>query len=465
MHIRERGIGNTVFVLVLVFLIIAIFAFVTQKSDNDGLRQQARAAEQRLNEATDKLADVERAYDALVKVIENTELSRDSLGAAIGNPSDIEAKFRAWLTARANDMEQAGEFTMKVDAYQVDQTGGFIVQSEGANKTVKLYTNPASPESITLAKLFVTTSDAFRWSGRAIKEAVEAADASIRKNAAEVQALKTAAANAQQQFVSANATTQQALDTQTGARQRAEDDAQAQRAQVDKLTSEKAQLAQDMERAARKSALEVAALNDRLLNTHRKIELAEREDPADGEVVAVGETLGTVWVNLGRKDRAHAGLKLKVWRVGKGGFRENAAVLKIFRVEDDISEARIVEVLNPRITVTKGMSVSNPFYDRKQPLTVFVWGDLRHYSNEIAKRRLENAGCVVARHLDDTVKVIVAGEPPVTVEAGEDEAAAATAERRAAAERSKLLRQLEDQAARYGAIVVSEDVLRTFVDY
>jgi hypothetical protein len=465
MHNRERGIGNTVFVLVLVFLIIAIFAFVTQKSDNDGLRKKAAEAEARFNQVTNQLSDVERAYDALAKVIDNTELFRSALGASISNPSEIEAKFRAWLTARANEMEQSGEFTMKVDAYQVDQTGGFIVQSEGANKTVRLYTNPASPETITLAKLFDTTGAALRWSGRAIKEAVEAADASIRKNAAEVQALKAAAANAQRQFVTANSTTQQALDTQTSARQRAEDDAQAQRAQVDKVTSEKAQLAQNAERAARKHALEVSALNNRLRIVHRKIELAEREDPADGEVVAVGETLGTVWVNLGRKDRAHAGLKLKVWRVGKGGFREDAAVIKIFRVEDDISEARIVEVLNPRLTVTKGMSVSNPFYDRTQPLTVYVWGDLRHYSNEIAQRRLENAGCVVARQLDDTVKVIVAGDPPVTVEAGEDEAAAATAERRAAAERAKLLRQLEDQAARYGAIVVSEDVLRTFVDY
>ncbi|NUQ73857.1 MAG: hypothetical protein HUU21_09895, partial [Polyangiaceae bacterium] len=68
--------------------------------------------------------------------------------------------------------------------------------------------------------------------------------------------------------------------------------------------------------------------------------------------------------------------------------------------------------------------------------------------------------------LDDTVNVVILGEPAVDIEAeaGTPEEAAAN-EEKAKAQRAARIREVMDTAATLGAIVVTEDVLQTFIQY
>ena len=120
----------------------------------------------------------------------------------------------------------------------------------------------------------------------------------------------------------------------------------------------------------------------------------------------------------------------------------------------------------PRVPVAQGMNISNPFYDPHRTLKVYIYGDLKQYPTDVAKRRLAESNVIVARRLDDTVNVIVLGEPPVTVaEDIEDEAEAKQAEKQARVERDRRLKEVIEKARVIGAIVVTEDVLRTFIEY
>jgi hypothetical protein len=72
------------------------------------------------------------------------------------------------------------------------------------------------------------------------------------------------------------------------------------------------------------------------------------------------------------------------------------------------------------------------------------------------------------RTLDDTVNIIVLGEPPVSApaeEVSDDPDAARLAEKRLSADRSANLAKVYDQAVAIGAIVVTEAELATFIDY
>jgi hypothetical protein len=147
--------------------------------------------------------------------------------------------------------------------------------------------------------------------------------------------------------------------------------------------------------------------------------------------------------------------------------REDIAVVRVISVGETSSEARVVEQINTRVPVTKGMNVSNPFFDPKRPLKAYIYGDLRRYNTDVAARRLAAAGVHMSSKLDDTVNIIILGEPPVAIdeEIPEDEAEAVAVETRKAMERDKRLTEIMRVAIAIQALVVTEDALATFIDY
>jgi hypothetical protein len=153
---------------------------------------------------------------------------------------------------------------------------------------------------------------------------------------------------------------------------------------------------------------------------------------------------GVVHINRGRRNKLPNGTRFIVWRTGKDNVR-----------------ARMLKSLNPSVPIMEGMNISNPFYDPLRQLKVYIYGDLKQYPAEVVKRRLAASNVTVAARLDDTVNVVVLGEPPVAVvEDVEDEAEAEVAERRASLERDRRLNEILLRARAIGAVVVTQDRLR-----
>jgi hypothetical protein len=191
-----------------------------------------------------------------------------------------------------------------------------------------------------------------------------------------------------------------------------------------------------------------------------------KEDPKDGEVLVADARQGLAFLNRGKNFRVAPNMKFVIWRLGKGNVRENVAEVEVIESGETKSTARVIRLFNPRVPVSEGMSFSSPFYDPFKKLRIYIAGNLRYYPSDLAKRRLAESGCSVTDRLDDTVNVVILGEPAVDLgaDAASPEEAAAN-EERAKAMREARIREIKDTSATLGAVVVTEEVLKTFIEY
>jgi len=169
--------------------------------------------------------------------------------------------------------------------------------------------------------------------------------------------------------------TREAYESLVQEKQQVDEAYQGSSAKIDGLETEISTVKQETERSKRTFEREIAALNNRIITEKELKAIALAEDPKDGEVLAVGSR-GTVHINLGRAHKVSAGTKFMVWRPGKGNVREDFAVVRVFKVDRTRCEARVIERKDPR-PVTEGMNVSNPFYDPKGELTVYIYGEVQ----------------------------------------------------------------------------------------
>ena len=99
-------------------------------------------------------------------------------------------------------------------------------------------------------------------------------------------------------------------------------------------------------------------------------------------------------------------------------------------------------------------------------MTIHIFGSLTFGDAEVVIRQLQAAGANVSRYLDKGVDVIVLGEPPVSdgEDLDDEEDPPAAAKARSMTRDAQLDRVLE-KARSIGATVVTERVLRSFMDY
>jgi len=376
---------------------------------------------------------------------------------------EVKTAMHGWLETQAGELKQAGTIQLTTKNYQPNAEEGIVTETAGDQVVIKAVNFSTSAETHTVASIVSSLPRALSFFGKVAKENNEKFENALTNLRAEVANKDTALQNAQSTYTTDLAQKQAQLDQAGQEKTRLQDSLQELTSQNDILQTEKATTQSEAERAQRAQSREIQALTDALRTERERKALALAEDPKDGEILVVGSR-GTVHINLGRLNKVSRGTMFKVWTVGQGGLREDYAVVRVIAVDDTRSEATIVKRLNSR-PVTAGMYVSNPFYDPHATLRVYIYGDLKDYPTEVAKRRLAQSGVQISEALDDTVDVIVLGQPSVVSEDVGDEEEVALAERKAEFERERRLNRVLERAAAIGAIVVTEDVLRTFVEY
>ncbi|MGH7163544.1 MAG: BRCT domain-containing protein [Planctomycetota bacterium] len=464
MRIRERGMGNMPFIIVIVLLVLALALWFLQRDDLDKAEKRAVDAESQRTTLDTQIVALQASYDALAANVGLAEIARDGKDLA-PTPEEISEKCRSWLEKMTNDIAAGSKTSVPGKAYQVPQGGTSVTVGPGEPVNIQLYGTAFARETITFRGVLEPMPDQFKYAATVMRESVERTNAEVADREGRITGLQgqlTAAGAQYAKDVAAKQTDVDSFTTQLGA---TKDSLTASTGNNDKLTGEFSEYRTAAEKAARKAGIDVSQWKAAYIAEKQTNQIALKEDPKDGEVVEVGETLETVWIDRGRADRLGGDTTFVVWRPGKGNMRENVAEVRVINVLDRISEARIIRKLDPRVPVTKGMNISNPFYDPKKQLTIHVWGDLKSFPSEIAEKRLAAAGCRVSQRLDHTVNVVVVGEPPIEAAMVEEEGDAAAAERKAKMDRERALNEVITKARSFGAIVVSEDVLRTFVKY
>lgn len=142
----------------------------------------------------------------------------------------------------------------------------------------------------------------------------------------------------------------------------------------------------------------------------RREEDIESIEP-DGKIQYVLASSGKAWIDLGRRDHVQKGLQFRVFQTIKGGKRVFKGFVEIAKVDEDMSEVRIVtenDSLNP---IVAGDFVASPFYDR-QARPVFVFAGSQLESTDVTKQlviaKMESYGAVVQTEVDQNTDFLVA---------------------------------------------------------
>ncbi|MHC4339027.1 MAG: hypothetical protein ACYSX0_02265, partial [Planctomycetota bacterium] len=379
----------------------------------------------------------------------------------------IRKKVRGYLNERVKEMRKRGEAILSTKNYQVQPAKNVIIAAEGEKAKITLYGTPLSEDTITVRGMLDGLPEILAFAAKVMKENNEKFHEEFARYETRITTLQGEITQKDSQYKSDIEEKQRMAEGWKSDLDETRTQLQETTQKIDDAQTKNSQQAQDHSRALRLLQREKDAWMNRAINEKVQKELALKEDPKDGEVLAASKTRGTVFVNLGRRQRLSSGTKFKVWRPGKGNIRQDIAVVRIIKVGETSSEARVVQQINTRVPVTRGMNISNPFFDAVRPLKAYIWGDLKRYTTDLAARRLAAAGVVVSKRLDDTVNIIILGEPPITAEEEmpEDETEAAAVEKRQRMERDKRLTEVMRIATSIQALVVTETSLSTFIDY
>lgn len=118
---------------------------------------------------------------------------------------------------------------------------------------------------------------------------------------------------------------------------------------------------------AQKNALEAG-----LAGMKERRDLSIRRDEVDGRLEAVSSDLGTGSIDLGSNAKVFEGLKFQVSYVERGGERRTVGEVQVIKVTGPFSSQ--VRIVSAATTLTKGMLVSNPFFDAGKTIHVYAVG-------------------------------------------------------------------------------------------
>ncbi len=472
MRIRERGVGNMAFIAVLIlFVVAAVLAFMW-KDEGDSLRQKNAELRQDTGKLAEKLAKAGQAYDVLPAILGVPDLVQAVArnGDTYKKPADIREACIAWLLKTRDALQTA---STAIYVGRVWTASGDTLRKDGVAdmKSLQFYKNTMAGETASFSALIAPIAGAFTTAGKFITENnKESENQYVLAKAAAAETVSQAA-KATQEHAAQVATIKAAQETADAQRTEFENGMTRLTADVDGLRGKEETLKATNIKVKRDMSREIRALKTGIINLKEKKILAREEDPKDGEIVGSNPRNRVCWINLGRVHKVRTGMIFTAWRAGKGNQRQDLAEIRVLKVDRRRSECSIVKIFNSSVPVGRGHNISNAFYSPTETLIVYISGSLRRYDTSTAARRLAASGVKISAVLDDRVQVIVLGEPDVSAASGGDEVdtddpeAVKALKAKEDALRETRLNEVIEKARAIGAVVVTEGVLSTFIDW
>jgi hypothetical protein len=466
MRIEERGIGNMAFIAVLILLLIATALMFVFKDKADSTKASLDARTEQVEKSDQKLAQARSAYDALREIFGTDMPELRATDESYPDRNTIHTTVRKWLWTTSEDIRKNSQAKVRPRQF-VFTPPNTVKVTPGDPMTIELYGSPFVDSTIDVNTMLAPLASQFKYAASVVEDNNRLFEEEFTKYGVRIGELDKKVKELETKYATDVTAKGQSADQFQGEAAAVRDQVNQLTAQLDTLQSQSSTRQQESDKTIRTLKTEKTALENRIRAIKHQIDVAMKEDKKDGEVLVADARTGLVFINLGRQRKVGPGMRFTVWRAGKGNVREDIAVIRVVSSDDSKSTCRILEAKNTRVPVAAGMNVSNPFYDPNETLRVYIYGNLQHYTTDLAKRRLAESGAVVVDTLDDSVKVIVLGEPVLKEleEAAADEDGAAMADRRASMEKQKAIEQIMRTATTIGAVVVTEDVLRTFIQY
>ncbi len=372
----ERGAVNVVFliVVVIVMLVFAVLWF-TQMQDNGDLAKKLEAEKAKAEAGENKLGFAEGCYAELAKIIGApvpAELPKpdnwDKRGAVLPQDPEVLGKHLDAVRMR-----------MKEAATQTEETAAPVILVDALDKLSSRY-------------------KAVKNDKGAVSAVVDTKDAEIASLTKRLSDAEAAAAAKQQELNTERENQTARLSQQLNESNTQRDDAQAKNRE---LTDEvgKAKETSNKEVTTAKGQMKTLEASVNSLKANLRTQ-RDTEKP-DGKVLAVNRAMGTLWINVGGKQRLRRGTTFKVYETVKGGEKLLKGRITVTSVEADKSECR-VDSDATMAGIAEGDWITNPFFDPTRATRFVFLGELTgRYNKEVAKRMLEQSGAKV----DDKVTV------------------------------------------------------------
>jgi hypothetical protein len=148
-----------------------------------------------------------------------------------------------------------------------------------------------------------------------------------------------------------------------------------------------------------------------------KIEKAEfelteaklKKEP-DGKILSVDKERQIVYVDLTRKDKLIAGLKFKVFEIGRGGIKKDKGEIEIIKIGEDRSIGVITEVIDENRPIVAGDYVYDIHFERGKPRHFAFIGLVQgRYSWESLKELIKRNGDYFDDEITEETDYVVVG--------------------------------------------------------
>lgn len=185
------------------------------------------------------------------------------------------------------------------------------------------------------------------------------------------------------------------------------------RSQLEQLRLERDQQVTELKRTLNFKENEIRSLQGKIAKMQEQVQ--REEDIAtiekDGTIQHVLASQGKAWIDLGRVDRIAKGMRFRVFQTVKGGKRIAKGTVEVQKVDERMSEVRIVEETDPLNPIVAGDMIASPFYDRNAtPVFVLAGSGLesKDVTKELLVAKIESLGGRVSKEVDEKTDFLVA---------------------------------------------------------
>lgn len=133
------------------------------------------------------------------------------------------------------------------------------------------------------------------------------------------------------------------------------------------------------------------------------------EEKEDGTVIYTDPLSQSVYIDLGQESNVIPGLKFDVYRNAKQGNKKFIGRIEIQKIQDKISTATIIEIVDPLDPIVDGDLLSNPMYRKDKPVYVAFAGSLHNVTNEEATKFIEKIGAKVEKRVNAKTNYVIVG--------------------------------------------------------
>ncbi|HNZ66145.1 MAG: hypothetical protein KBC30_10420 [Planctomycetes bacterium] len=134
------------------------------------------------------------------------------------------------------------------------------------------------------------------------------------------------------------------------------------------------------------------------------------EEKEDGRVIFADPLSKSVYIDLGKDSQIKRGLKFDVYRNADRGSKKFVGRLEVQRIQDKISMATIIEIVDPLDPIVDGDILINPIYRADKQIFITIAGSFKEVDLDTITKFIEAVGGQIEKRVTAKTNYVVVGQ-------------------------------------------------------